>query len=405
MPLVLKRVLVENNISQMSWVESITKSDGTSMSISAGNLILNWSRWPALMAGNDIKKQTYDFLKRENLPASLINHSLWEMDEKPAVRKVDKTQKRKSQNGNSATSSENDTQMTLPEKDMLSQEAKRHFNLFKDPFINDVNSEEDVYLGADQRYVRSAMHYAASNAGFLAIVGESGAGKSTLRKDLLAQITRKDEQITIIQPKIIDKEKMSAGSICDAIIADLSNDLTKKIPRSLEAKARLIEKLLIGSSIAGNSHVLMVEEAHDMTIPVLKYLKRFWEIEQGYKHLLGIILVGQPELKKMLDVRTNYAAREVINRCEVAELRPLDNDLKAYLSLKFDRINKSLADVFEDDAYDAIRARLTFPSHNYREPVQSMLYPQWVNLTVTKCMNLAAQISSPKISAELVEGV
>ena len=70
---------------------------------------------------------------------------------------------------------------------------------------------------------------------------------------------------------------------------------------SQEAKARQAQKMLAESSRAGNSHVLVIEEAHDLSIQTLKVLKRFWELEDGFKRLLAIILIGQPELKLRLD--------------------------------------------------------------------------------------------------------
>jgi hypothetical protein len=51
-------------------------------------------------------------------------------------------------------------------------------------------------------------------------------------------------------------------------------------------------------------------------------------MEKGFTKLLGIILIGQPELKLKLDARSNFEAREFINRCEVFELSPLGTDLE-----------------------------------------------------------------------------
>jgi hypothetical protein len=42
------------------------------------------------------------------------------------------------------------------------------------------------------------------------------------------------------------------------------------------------EKILTNSSRAGYSHVLMIEEAHDLTVTTLKYLNG---LEDGYKKL------------------------------------------------------------------------------------------------------------------------
>ncbi|NOY61764.1 MAG: AAA family ATPase [Gammaproteobacteria bacterium] len=284
---------------------------------------------------------------------------------------------------------------------MLTQAAKRHFKLFVDPFKDDVQNADDVFLSTEQRYIRESMFIAAKHGGFIAIVGESGAGKSTLRRDLIDRIDRENQPITIIQPRIIDKGKLSAGGICDAIINDISSE---KPRRELEAKARQIERLLSGSSNAGNSHVLMIEEAHDLSIKILKYLKRFWELDNGFKRLLSIVLVGQLELKSKLDERQNWDAREMIRRCEVAELLPLNGDLEAYVALKFKRINVDPVSVLADDAYVAIRERLTLRKQNSKQTV-SMLYPLIVNNLITKAMNLAAEVGAPFVTGEIIKEV
>ena len=174
--------------------------------------------------------------------------------------------------------------------------------------------------------------------------------------------------------------------------------------QSLEAKGRQLTRLLTGGSRAGNAHVLIIEEAHDLTIPVLKYLKRFWELEDGFKKLLAIILIGQPELKDKLDLRVNWEAREVINRCEIAELLPLNGDMEKYLELKFKRVGKKLTEVFNKEAFDAIRDRLTLKRRGTSN-TESMHYPLVVNNTVVKAMNLAADIGAPKIDADIIKEV
>ena len=99
-----------------------------------------------------------------------------------------------------------------------------------------------------------------------------------------------------------------------------------------------------------------------------------------------------------------YEAREVIRRCEVAELEPLNGDMEEYIRLKLKRVGKELADLFDPPAFDAIRARLTLRTAGGQRTV-SMHYPLVVNNTVVKCLNLAAEIGAPKVSADIVQGV
>jgi type II secretory pathway predicted ATPase ExeA len=273
------------------------------------------------------------------------------------------------------------------------------FQLFRDPFQDDVHGPEDLFLGDDQRYIREAMFQTAKHGGFLAVVGESGAGKSVLRRDLVDRIQRDGSPIIVVFPQTIDKTRLTADSICHAIVDDLQPGI--KVPGKAEAKTRLVQKILTDSSRAGNSHVLLIEEAHDLNVSTLKYLKRFWELEDGFKRLLSIILVGQPELKDRLDERRNPDAREVIRRCEIAELLPLDNTLEDYLALKFKRVSANASQILAPDACDAIRLRLTRTKPGSRE-VLSQVYPLVVNNLVTKAMNRAAEIGVPVVSADLI---
>lgn len=287
---------------------------------------------------------------------------------------------------------------TLPENEMLSQEAREHFALASDPFINEIRGPKDVFLSANQRYVRESMYYAAKHAGMVAVIGQSGSGKSTLRRDLLERIRRDEDRIVVVQVKLPDKGKMTSNHLCDALIYDLSNERPRQ---SLEAKARQVERILAAGAQEGQSHVLIIEEAHDLTKHALKLLKRFWEFEDGYRRLLGIVLVAQPELDNMLDLRRNPDLRELIQRMEIARLKPLDLQLEDYLRHKFACHQVPLENVFEANAFDAIRTRLTGYDRDEKKVV-SYCYPLAVQTLLSAAMNQVVQLGLEKVSGELV---
>lgn len=399
MPLNLKGVLARYGITQEQWAKSVTQTQGhvqgKPLSWSAACNILNLNSWPRLTPKAHIKAQTEAMLHGIGVPEEIIK-TIWHEDlfnESKCLHPVGVHRKRRAPL----------TQSAIPplEVEMLSAAAKKHFQIFRDPFVDDVQNADDVFLSTEQRYIREAMYATAKHGGFLAVIGESGSGKTTLRRDLLDRMARENLSIVTIQPRIIDKGKLTAGMICESIVRDLSQ---QKPRQTLEGKARQVEELLTGSSRAGNSHVLLIEEAHDLVIATLKYLKRFWELEDGFKKLLAIILIGQPELKGMLDERVNYEAREVIRRCEIAELRPLNGNLEEYVTLKFKRVGKKPTEVLAKDGYDAIRARLTLRRRG-SDGVESMLYPLVVNNLLVKAMNLAAEIKADKVNADVIKGI
>ncbi len=278
---------------------------------------------------------------------------------------------------------------------MLAQSTLKHFRLFRDPFLDDVRGVEDVFISPETRYVMHAMRDAAEGQGIIAVVADSGAGKTTLRRMLIQEL-RDNDKVSVIMPSIIDKSRVTAAGLCEAIIADVSDETPK---RSMEAKTRQVERLLRDASRSDQRHVMIIEEAHDLTVPTLRYLKRFWELEDGFTKLLGIILIGQTELGVKLQEHRNSQAREFIRRCIKIELGPLGNDLSAYLEHKFSRVGSSLDKVLEPDALEAIQHRLR---RKEKGNVISDVYPLAVNNLMAGVMNLSADLGEERVSAELV---
>ena len=298
---------------------------------------------------------------------------------------------------------EEKTEKIPKEVEMLSSVAREKFKLVRDPFVDDVRNSGDVYVSREHRYIRQSMYMCAKHGGFLAVVGESGSGKSTLRRELLSRIEEEKLPILVVQPKTVDKTRLTAQSICEAILSDVSPSVRPK--RSLEGKARQIEQVLSHSSRSGHKHVLIIEEAHDLSIKTLKYLKRFWEMEDGFTKLLAIIVIGQPEMRYMLDEGRNYDAREVIRRIEVAQLQPLDKpgEIEKYMRLKFSRIGVEWEDIASEEVGGALRDKLTRQSVNGQ--VYSMAYPLILNNVCKKALNLASELGAKKIDAEIIKNL
>jgi len=286
---------------------------------------------------------------------------------------------------------------------MLSLQARKKFKIVADPFAGDVTKADDVYMSDDTRFIAEYLYQTARVGGMVALIGESGSGKTTIRRYAIDRMQTEGQKVRIIIPRCIDKSRLSATSICDAIILDCSEEHPK---RTLEAKARQIERILTNSSRAGWSHVLMIEEAHDLHVQTLKYLKRFWELEDGFKKLLAIVLIGQPEMRGKLDEAKNWEAREVIRRMEVLELEPLASgkEIAAYLDIKFVRLGRERNSIITDDGCEALALKLRRQTRNQQQ-VYSVAYPLLVNNWTRKAMNLAAELGSTVVNADVVNSL
>lgn len=309
-----------------------------------------------------------------------------------------------------ATESNQEESMLL-RKQTLFPATRKHFGLFRDPFQDDIQSHEDMYVSPDIRYIREAMFQTAKHGGLLAVVAESGAGKTTLMRDLEDRIVRENQPILLIKPYVLGMEDndqkgktLKATHIAEALMAAVAP--LEKPKSSPEARFAQLHKALRESHTAGYRHCLVIDEAHSLPIPTIKHLKRFFELELGFKKLLSIILIGQPELKAKLSER-NQDVREVVQRCEMVELAPLDGGrLDEYLKFKFDRLGKPIGEVIDVSGIDALRAKLTITSNRRERPeTVSLLYPLAVGNLLTACMNLAAEIGVPTVTADVVKGV
>ncbi len=287
------------------------------------------------------------------------------------------------------------------EVEMLTEQARKHFKLFRDPFPANggIEKDTDIFMSDDHRYIEAAMLDAAKYSGLLAIVGQVGCGKSTIRKRVFEQIRREGGILTVF-PQILDKAKIHSGTLCDAIILDISDQSPRIKP---EQKARQVKELLKARSRNGDRCCLVIEEGHKLTVPAFITLKQLWELEDGYSKLLSIIIIGQTELGDKLDERHHPEMREFIRRCQIARINGLNGDLKNYLALKFKRIGASLENYFDDDAIAALSQRLTIKDE-LGKPV-SHAYPLTVNLWAVRSMNLACEMGEGHVTADVVNAI
>ncbi|PTQ91246.1 AAA family ATPase [Agitococcus lubricus] len=374
----LKTLLENHRISQRNLADAIGIS-----AASVNNIIKG--EWPKSPNQSDLIASISQFLTRKGI-AKIEIEAVFNAKNLPSTQ---------------------EKEAMLLRKQTLSQKARKHFQLFSNPFAQDVQSLDELYTSTDINYVRAAMYNAAKNGGFIAVCAESGAGKSTLRRELIERIHRERLAIITIEPYILAAEDndikgktLKSAHIAEAIIHSLAPLENPK--RSPEARFRQLHKLLKESSRAGNQHVIIIEEAHSLPIPTLKHLKRFFELEDGFKKLLSIILIGQNELALKLSEQ-NQEVREVVQRCEIVTLDPLTHTgLVDYLQHRIKNTGRKLAEFIDETGINALSMRLSASGTRKHEPTRSLLYPLAIGNLITGALNLAADLGVPVINADII---
>ncbi|MFB2588776.1 AAA family ATPase [Acinetobacter sp. c1-l78] len=383
----LKAILQQHRISQRMLADAI------GLSPASVNSIINKAIYPKRADVNTIHRTIENYLQKKGINDTVQWH----------ISKVSDIQNQ------TQTHPTSEDDLMLLRKQTLSQTARKHFGLFTNPFTNDIRSADELYQSADTSYVRAALHHTAKHGGFIAVTGESGAGKTTLKRDLIDRLKRENQSIISIEPYVLAAEDndikgktLKSAHIAESILATLAPSQNAK--RSPEARFRQVHNVLKESHKAGNSHVLIIEEAHSLPIPTLKHLKRFFELEDGYDKLLGIILIGQNELALKLSEQ-NPVIREVVQRCEIVTLMPIaPSDLAAYLNKRLSTGSVKLSDIIDDSGIDAIANKLVRVD-NKGKVVQSLLYPLAVGNLITGAMNMASELGVPVVNADIISNI
>ncbi|EMD4661704.1 AAA family ATPase [Salmonella enterica] len=359
--------------------------------------LVNHGQWPRRKT-EQLRKRITELLQAHNVDTT---HSFDEVRQQTtAVTQVQQT-------------TEEDSM--LLKKQTLSQKAKKAFKLFTNPFDDTaIQSAADMFITSDIRYVREALFQTAVHGGMLALWGESGSGKSTLRRDLIDRLHRESAGTVVIEPYVLAMEDndrtgktLKSASIAEAILRAVApGERPKQSPEARFAQVHQALKDSAESSKCG--HVLIIEEAHSLPVPTLKHLKRFLELEHGFKRLLSIILIGQQELRDKLSERT-ASVREVVQRCEMVRLEPLEDDLEAFLAFKFDRAGRKVSEFIDESGIQAIRDKMTVKvgknPDTRKDVFASNLYPLAIGNLMIAAINEAAAIGVPVVNGDVIKNI
>ena len=195
---------------------------------------------------------------------------------------------------------------------------EKPFNLTPDPKF--------LYLNASYREALAALHYGVvDRKGFVSLIGEAGTGKTTLLRRLLAELPRETRSVLVINPAIGFEEMLRF------ILSDLG-----RAPASGATKLDMLEALnseLLDTLARGGNVVVLIDEAQDLTIPVLEELRLLSNLETAKEKILQLVLAGQPEFDGLL---ARSEIRQLSQRISVrARLRPLARpEVKTYVDAR-----------------------------------------------------------------------
>ncbi len=169
------------------------------------------------------------------------------------------------------------------------------FGLNEKPFAI---TPDPRYLYLSERHAEALAHllYGINESGgFIQLTGEVGTGKTTVVRTLLSRVPHHADVAVILNPRVTPVEFLL--TICEELglgIADADRDSVKQMVDALNRR-------LLGAHAEGRRIIVIVDEAQNLSAEVLEQVRLLTNLETPTQKLLQIILIGQPELRELLD--------------------------------------------------------------------------------------------------------
>jgi general secretion pathway protein A len=222
---------------------------------------------------------------------------------------------------------------------------KQFFGLHENPF----NANPDpryLFLNPQAREALQEMTYGIqARKGLIVLTGEVGTGKTTLINCLLDSLRQQQTPTAFIF-----NSHLAINHLFDLVLADFG------VPARTESKGNALMRLnqwLVERYRAGDTPVLIVDEAQGLPIDLLEEIRLLLNLENPHEKLLQIVLAGQPELEARLQQPDLRPFKQRITvRCKTAALTL--EETHDYIGARLHIAGANGKSIFASQAVDAV---------------------------------------------------
>jgi general secretion pathway protein A len=191
----------------------------------------------------------------------------------------------------------------------------KYFGL-KEPSFSIAPDPRYLFLSDQHREALAHLLYGANESGgFVLLTGEVGTGKTTVCRAFLEQLPASVDVALVLNPVQSPNELLT--NICE--------EFRIALPHGKRSNKVLIDALngfLLHAYANGRRPLLIIDEAQNLPRQALEQVRLLTNLETTKHKLLQIFLIGQPELRRLLETQ---ALRQLDQRITARfHLTPLD---------------------------------------------------------------------------------
>ncbi len=257
-----------------------------------------------------------------------------------------------------------------------------HYNLLEQPFGVSPDTRF-LYLNVMYREALASLWCGLQEQrGFMTLIAEPGMGKTTLLFQLLQRLRRASVRTVFL-----------FQTCCDStdLVRYLLQDLGVWPASDLPSMHHQLNMALVHEARAGRQCVFVIDEAQNLSLPVLESIRLLSDFETPQGKLLQIILAGQPQLS---DTLLKPEMLQLTQRISVSTfLDPLDSrEVGAYVRHRLGVAGYQGKPLFTADALQLVVQ-------------ESGGIPRTINNLCFGAMSAAFALGSRRIDRDIIEEV
>ena len=252
----------------------------------------------------------------------------------------------------------------------------RPFQLTPDPeflFMSKVHKKALTYLNYG---------ITSDTGGFILVTGEVGTGKTTLIRSIMKELNK----------DIVFSRVNNTRLTSDQLIAMINDDFNLDIQgKNKTQMLRDLTDFLIEQYRRGVKSILIIDEAQNLAPDLLEEVRLLSNLETSKSKLLQIILVGQPELRRIIGTPELRSLRQRINvNCHIYPLSMVETE--EYIFHRLEVAGNREAVAFDEGCIDLV--------HNFARGI-----PRLINIACDFLLLSASVDRTNKISLEMAKEV